>query len=75
LLRDALNQQVGDTKISISFVFDQRATAVSEASSALGWKLSPAKFQQLRTHPAVVGVELETKRLELKQDRRWSKRG
>jgi DNA polymerase-3 subunit alpha len=74
-LRETLNQQTGDTKTSISFVFEQRATAVSEASSALGWKLSPAKFQQLRAHPAVAGVELETKRLELKQDRRWSKRG
>ncbi|MFT3782269.1 MAG: DNA polymerase III subunit alpha [Nibricoccus sp.] len=74
LLRETLNKNVGDTKISIAFVFEQRATVVSEASSALGWKLNPAKFQQLRQHPAVVGIEIETKRLELKQDKRWAKR-
>jgi len=74
LLRETLNQNTGDTKISVGFVFDQRATAISETSNALGWKLSPVKFQQLRTHPAVAGVELETKRLELKQDKRWAKR-
>lgn len=74
LLRETLNKNTGDTKISVAFVFEQRATAVSDASSALGWKLSPAKFQELRNHPAIVGVELETKRLELKQDRRWAKR-
>jgi DNA polymerase-3 subunit alpha len=75
LLRETLNQNTGDTKISVGFVFEQRATAISETSNALGWKLSPAKFQHLRAHPAVVGVELETKRLELKQDKRWAKRG
>ena len=74
LLREALDKATGDTKTSIGFVFDQRATAVSDTSTALGWKLNPAKFQQFRTHPAVAGVELETKRLELKQDKRWSKR-
>ena len=74
LLRETLNQNTGDTKISIGFVYEQCATAISETSNALGWKLSPAKFQQLRSHPAVVGVELETKRLELKQDKRWAKR-
>jgi DNA polymerase-3 subunit alpha len=73
-LRETLNQNTGDTKISIGFVYEQCATAISETSNALGWKLSPAKFQQLRSHPAVVGVELETKRLELKQDKRWAKR-
>jgi DNA polymerase-3 subunit alpha len=31
-------------------------------------------FQELRSHPAVAGVQLETKPLELKQERRWSKR-
>jgi DNA polymerase III subunit alpha len=74
LLRETLNQNTGDTKISIGFVYEQCATAISETSNALGWKLSSAKFQQLRSHPAVVGVELETKRLELKQDKRWAKR-
>ena len=74
LLRETLDKNVGDTKISIGFTSDRRDAAISDASSALGWKLNPAKFQQLRAHPAVVGVELETKRLELKQDKRWARR-
>ncbi|HEY9154124.1 MAG TPA: DNA polymerase III subunit alpha, partial [Opitutaceae bacterium] len=73
-LRDTLNKQVGDTKISIGFVFENRITALSEASSALGWKLSAKRFQELRAHPAVAGVELETKRLEIKETRRWAKK-
>ncbi len=71
LLRETLNKQVGSTKVSIAFVFENRVALNSDASNALGWKLNPAKFQELRAHPAVAGVELETKRLELKQDKRW----
>ena len=74
LLRDTLNKQTGDTRTSIGFVFENRVTATSDASNALGWKLNAARFQELRAHPAVAGVELETKPLELKQDKRWSKR-
>ena len=73
-LRDTLNKQVGDTKISIGFVFENRITALSEASSALGWKLNSKRFQELRAHPAVAGIELETKRLEIKETRRWAKK-
>ena len=75
LLRDTVNRQPGDTRIEFAFVFPDRAAPVAEASSALGWRLTAATFQELRAHPAVAGVQLETKRLELKQDRRWSKRG
>jgi DNA polymerase-3 subunit alpha len=45
---------------------------VAEASHALAWKLTAPVFQRLRSHPAVAGVQLETKRLELKSDRRWN---
>jgi len=75
LLRDTLNKQVGDTKISIGFVFENRITALSEASTALGWKLNAARFQELQSHPAVAGIELETKRLEIKETRRWASKG
>jgi DNA polymerase-3 subunit alpha len=75
LLRETLNQHSGDTRTEFAFVFEDRVAPVAEASSALGWKLTPAVFQQLRAHPAVAGVQLETKRLELKQDKRWAKRG
>ena len=74
LLRDTVNQQTGDTRMEFAFVFEDRAAPVAEVSGALAWKLTPAVFQSLRAHPAVAGVQLETKRLELKQDRRWSKR-
>ncbi|MEY2879543.1 MAG: hypothetical protein RLZZ15_1923 [Verrucomicrobiota bacterium] len=74
LLRDTLNAQVGDTRVEFGFVFENRVTSIAEASGALAWKLNAPAFQQLRAHPAVAGVQLEAKRLELKQDRRWSKR-
>ena len=74
LLRDTVNQQSGDTRMEFAFVFEDRAAPVAEVSGALAWKLTAAVFQSLRAHPAVAGVQLETKRLELKQDRRWSKR-
>ncbi len=74
LLRETLNKQVGETKVEFAFIFEDRIAPVAEASTALSWKLNAATFQQLRAHPAVAGVQLETRRLELKQDRRWAKR-
>jgi DNA polymerase-3 subunit alpha len=74
VLRDTVNQQSGDTRMEFAFVFEDRAAPIAEVSGALAWKLTAAVFQQLRAHPAVAGVQLETKRLELKQDRRWLKR-
>jgi DNA polymerase-3 subunit alpha len=74
LMRDTLNAQPGDTRVGFGFLFEDRAAPVAEASNALGWKLNAPAFQQLRAHPAVAGVQLETKRLELKQERRWAKR-
>jgi DNA polymerase III subunit alpha len=73
-LRETLNKQVGDTKINIGFLFEHGVGAISEASSALGWKLNAKRFQELRSHPAVAGVEIETKRLELKETNRWGKK-
>jgi DNA polymerase-3 subunit alpha len=34
-----------------------------------------AQFQQLRAHPAVAGTLVETKRLQLRETRRWARRG
>ncbi len=75
LMRDTLNAQPGSTRVEFAFVFENRAAPIAEASNALGWKLNAPTFQQLRAHPAVAGVQIETKRLELKQERRWAKRG
>jgi DNA polymerase-3 subunit alpha len=73
-LRETLNKQVGDTRVEFGFVFENRVAPLAEASQALTWKITAAAFQQLHQHPAVVGVQIETRPLELKQERRWSKR-
>jgi DNA polymerase-3 subunit alpha len=60
--------------VEFGFVFDDRVAPVAEASTALTWKLNAPTFQQLQSHPAVAGVQIETRHLELKEDRRWKKR-
>jgi DNA polymerase-3 subunit alpha len=74
LLRETINREPGDTRMAIGFVFEDRVSALADASPALSWKLTAASFQRLRAHPAVAGIQLEAKRLELKEDRRWSRR-
>ncbi len=73
-LRQSVNEQSGDTRLEIAFAFGGSAAAVAEASPALGWRLTAEAFRRLRAHPAVAGVRIETKRLELKADRRWDRR-
>jgi DNA polymerase-3 subunit alpha len=74
LLRETLNKQVGDTRVEFAFMFENRVAPYAEASTALTWKLNGATFQQLSAHPAVAGVQLQTRALELKNDRKWAKR-
>ncbi len=74
-LRETLNKQSGDTKVQFGFVFEDRIASIAEASGALSWKVNAPSFQALRSHPAVAGVQLETRPVELKEDRRWKKRG
>jgi DNA-directed DNA polymerase III PolC len=74
-LRDIVNQQPGDTRLDFGFLFEDRIAPIAEASAALGWKVSPGTFQELRTHPAVAGVQLETKPLSLRpEQRRWGRK-
>ncbi len=73
-LRPILDGQSGPTSTSLGFVGPDRAIAVADVSTALDWKLSGEVFQVLRNHPAVVGVQIETSPLELKQNARWGKR-
>jgi DNA polymerase-3 subunit alpha len=73
-LRETLNKQAGDTRVEFGFVFEDRVATMAEASTALSWKLNAPSFQALRSHPAVAGVQIETRHLELKNDRRWSKK-
>ena len=73
-LRATVDASYGETRLEFAFLFDDRVAPFAEASAGLGWKLVPAQFQQLRAHPAVAGALIETKRLQLKETRRWSKR-
>jgi len=75
LLRATVDASYGDTRLEFAFVPADRIAPVAEASAGLGWKLTAAQFQQLRAHPAVAGTLVETKRLQLKENRRWAKRG
>ena len=73
-IRETLYAQSGDTRINFGFMFEDRIAPIAEVSLALSWKLSATVFQQIRVHPAVAGVQIECKPLELKQERRWGKR-
>jgi DNA polymerase-3 subunit alpha len=71
LLRTTVDKYNGDTRIDLGFVFEDRITALGEASSALGFRFHPDAYKPLCRHPAVAGLQVETKRLELKNDRKW----
>jgi DNA polymerase-3 subunit alpha len=73
-LRAAIDASYGDTRSEFAFLGEGRVAAVAEASSGLGWKLTPESFQQLRAHPAVAGTVAEARQLQLKENRRWSRR-
>jgi DNA polymerase-3 subunit alpha len=74
-LRTTITAAGGDTRIKLGFVFEDRATPIAEAPGSLNWRVSAAAFQELRSHPAVAGTQVEARRLEIKETRRWSKRG
>ena len=71
LLRETLDRHPGETRIDLGFLFEERIAAIGEASSALGFRFQPDAYNPLRRHPAVAGLQVETKRLELKNDRKW----
>jgi DNA polymerase-3 subunit alpha len=73
-LRATVDGNCGDTRLEFGFVFPERIAPFAAAGGGFGWKLVPADFQQLRAHPAVAGALVETKRLQLKETRRWGKR-
>ena len=74
-LRAAIDAANGETKIELGFVFADRAAPVAEASFALNWRVTPEAFQQLRSHAAVAGTLVESRRPELKEQRRWGRKG
>ncbi len=73
-LRAAIDAANGETKIELGFLFDGRTAPVAETSFALNWRVTPEAFQQLRGHAAVAGTLVESRPVELKEQRRWGKR-
>ena len=74
-LRAAINASGGETRVELAFVFEGRAAPIAETAPSLNWRVTPAAFQELRSHPAVVGTQIEARRVELKETRRWGNRG
>jgi len=74
LLRDTVGKETGDTRLEFAFLFPDKATPIAEVSSALSWKINAQAFQKLRGHSAVAGVQFEARRLELKQEKSWSRK-
>jgi len=74
-LRKAIDAANGDTKVEIAFLFEGRVAPIAETSFALKWRVSGTAFQELRNHPAVAGALIEARAPELKEVRRWGKRG
>jgi DNA polymerase-3 subunit alpha len=73
-LRESINASGGDTRVELAVMFDDGAAPIAEVANSLSWRVSAEKFQELRSHPAVVTTLIETRRPELKEQRRWSKR-
>ena len=74
-LRAAITAAGGDTRVKFGFVFEGRATPIAEAPGSLNWRVAASTFQEMRAHPAVAGTQVEARRPEIKESRRWSKRG
>jgi len=74
-LRAALNAAGGETRVELAFLFEGRVAPIAEVASSLNWRVSAAAFQELRSHPAVAGTQIEARRPEIKETRRWAKRG
>ena len=73
-LRAAIDASGGETRVELAFFFENRAAPIAETAPSLNWRVAPAAFQELRQHPAVAGTQVEARRVELKETRRWSKR-
>jgi DNA polymerase-3 subunit alpha len=74
-LRAALNAAGGETRVELAFLFEGRIAPIAEVASSLNWRVSATAFQELRSHPAVAGTQIEARRPEIKETRRWAKRG
>ena len=74
-LRAALDAASGDTRVEMAFLFEDRVAPIAETANSLKWRIMPDAFQRLRAHPACAGLLAEARPPELKEVRRWGKRG
>ena len=73
-LRAAINASGGETRVELSFLFEGRAAPIAETAPSLNWRVTPTAFHELRAHPAVAGTQVEARRPELKEQRRWGRK-
>jgi DNA polymerase-3 subunit alpha len=73
-LRETIVREPGDTRMEFAVLVGGGVAPVAEASASLAWRLSAPAFQDLRNHPCVAGVRIETRPLELKAEARWARR-
>jgi DNA polymerase III subunit alpha len=71
-MRESIDRQPGDTRVGFGFVFEDLVAPMAEASASLTWRVTADAFKGLRAHPAVAGVQLQTRHLALKPGR-WGK--
>ncbi len=74
-LRAALDAASGDTRIEMAFLFEDRVAPIAETANSLKWRIMPDAFQRLRAHPACAGLLAEARSPELKEVRRWGRKG
>ena len=75
-LRATIQSAGGEARVELAFLFENRVAPIAEAPASLNWRVSAAAFQELRAHPAVAGTQVEVRRPEMKEVKRWgSKRG
>ncbi len=75
-LRTTIQAAGGDAKVELAFLFENRVAPIAEAPASLNWRVNSTAFQDLRSHPAVAGTQIEARRPELKEvKRKWEKRG
>ena len=74
-LRTTLDAASGDTKVEMAFLFEDRVAPIAETANSLKWRITPEAYQLLRSHPAVAGVLAEARRPEMKEVKRWGRKG
>ncbi|MDD3180331.1 MAG: DNA polymerase III subunit alpha [Opitutaceae bacterium] len=73
-LRAAIDAASGETRVELGFVVGDRVAAMAETGYSFAWRVAQPVFQELRGHSAVTGVLVESRPLQLKEFRKWTRR-